>query len=686
MENTLVLSSALAVITLLFVATLVNFLLRNSRVPYTVALVIVGLGLGLLVEHLKIFQFLDEFRLSPELVFYVFLPTLIFESSFHTNIKHFTRNMGSIVTLSTLGLLISAGVIGVGMHYFLDFPWIIAFLFGALISATDPISVIALFKKIGAPKRLQTIVEGESLFNDGTALVLFGILLEIANNQAAHFGRAELLGSFGNFGVVVFGGIGIGVLLGFIFSKALDYVRNSKEIEISITLILAHATFIIAEYFLGVSGILATVAAGIVIGNYGAYKISPEVKEIMTHFWDYSAFIANSLLFLMVGLIVYSVNDSIFPLLAPALMLISIVLFARMISVYGLLPILNKINPKEKIPASWIHIIQWSGLRGALAIALMLTLPESFPFYDEMLIFTVAVIFFTIIFNGFTIEPLLSFLGLKSFSILERFEHQENLVLIDKRVNSKLNQMLKQKFISQDIYNEMIARYEAHCSMCNQSIHELFEHNRNELDHDQLTLVLKRHLLGIEKRSFTKLYYYGEITQELLNILLNNVNHQMENLESKDKIRLGSLVWPSPNSWLARSIEKLGVSSYRKSLKKKEVMLRYEMFRARLIGTSDVLEALEEIKDGNVFLDESVIKKFEKRYKTWKRKAKEKLYELEKSHPDICKNVQLYLAQQAALNVENKMLEKLYHSGMTSPKVYQELRKELVLRQEGIDL
>jgi len=686
MENPFVLNSALAIISLLFVATLVNFLLRNSRVPYTVALVIVGIGLGFLVEHFTILNFLGEFRLSPELVFYVFLPTLIFESSFHTNIKQFTQNMGSIISLSTLGMLLSVLLIGTGMHYLLDFPWVIAFLFGAMISATDPISVLSLFKKIGAPKRLQTIVEGESLFNDGTALVLFGILLEFANSQVIHFGRAELLGSFGNFGAVVFGGILTGIIMGFVFSKSLDYVKNSKEIEISITLILAHSTFIVAEYFLGVSGILATVAAGIVVGNYGAYKISPGVKEIMTHFWDYSAFIANSLLFLMVGLIVYSVNGSILPLLAPALMVISLVLLSRMIVVYGILPVMNKLRPKERIPAAWIHVIQWSGLRGALAIALILTLPKSFPFYDEMLIFTIAVIFFTIIFNGFTIEPLLSLLGLKSFSIMEKFEHQENSVLIDKRVHCKLDMMLNKKFISKEIYEEMIAEYDAHCDNCSRSIQELFEHNSHELDHDQLAMVLKRHLLGIEKRSFTKLYYHGEITQELLNVLLNNVNRQMESLYSKEKVSLGRLVWPDPKGWLAHTIEKLGVCGYRDRLRTKEIMLRYEMFRARLIATSDVLEALEEIKEGNVFLDRSVITEFEKRYKTWMRKARKKLRSLEKEDPDACYKIQLYLAKQAAFHVEDTMLEKLYKSGMTSPKVYQELKKELEIRQANVNL
>jgi monovalent cation:H+ antiporter, CPA1 family len=686
MENAFVLNSALAVISLLFIATLVSFVLRNSRVPYTVALVIAGIGLGFLVENLEIFEFLGSFRLSPELVFYVFLPTLIFESAFHTNIKSFTQNMGSIISLATIGMLISAGLIASGMHYLLDFPWIPALLFGSLISATDPISVLSLFKKIGAPKRLQAIVEGESLFNDGTTLVLFGIILEIANSQASTFGRAELLGSFGSFGIVVLGGILTGLVLGFFFSKALDYVKDSKEIEISITLILAHATFIIAEYFLGVSGILATVAAGIVVGNYGAYKISPGVKEIMTHFWDYSAFIANSLLFLMVGIIIFSVHESILPLLIPSLMVISMVLLSRMVVVYGILPIVNKLRPKEKIPGAWIHIIQWSGLRGALAIALMLTLPKTFPFYDEMLIFTTAVIFFTIIFNGFTISPLLSLLGLKSFSILEKFEQQENMVLIDKRVHAKLDHMLEKKFISKDIHKEIVASYDEHCDHCGRYIQELFEHNRHELDHDQLALILKRHLLGIEKRSFTKLYYHGEITQELLNVLLNNVNRQMESLHSKEKVSLGRLVWPNPRGWWAHTVEKLGVCDYRKTLRDKEIMLRYEMFRARLIVTSDALEALEEIKEGNVFLDESVIAEFKKKYKTWKKKAKSKLKKLEEESPEACRNIQIYLAQKAAFHVEEKMIEKLYTSGMTSPKVYQELKKELVLRQAKSDL
>jgi CPA1 family monovalent cation:H+ antiporter len=677
MEASAVLNSTLSVISLLFVATIVAFFLRKSRFPYTVALVLVGLGIGYLAQSLPVLEFLEDFRLSPELVFYVFLPTLIFESAFHTNFKHFTQSMTPIVVLSTLGMLLSVGLIAAGTHYFLHIPWITSLIFGTLISATDPISVIAAFKKMGAPRRLSTIIEGESLFNDGTALVLFGILLE---------GQTELIGSLESFAFVVAGGLLTGLIMGYIFSKALDYVKNSKEIEISITLILAHATFIIAEYFLGVSGILATVAAGIVIGNYGAYKISPNVKEIMRHFWDYSAFLANSLLFLMVGLIIFSTKDLIQPLLVPLMLVIAIVLVARMLMTYTVLPLMNLFTPKNKIPLSWMHVIQWSGLRGALAIALILTLPEGFPFYEELLIFTVGVIFFTIIFNGLTIQPLLKFFGLHAFNTIERFKHEENQVLINQSVNEKLKVMREKKFISKKVYDEMLERYKSYCRECTDHVKDLFKENKRELNSKQLTLILKEHLLGIEKQVFTKLYYQGEITQDLLNVFLNNVEKQLEQIQSNDKVRIGQLTLLSPNGWLAKFLEKLGAKQLRKNIRIRQIKLRYEMYRARLISTNEALAAIKEIKKTNVFLNKKVLTDYEAKYSKWAKKAKEKLRKLEKEDSTACHEVQLFLAQKAAFHVEDKILKKLKQNGAASPKVYGQLCADLERRQAEANL
>lgn len=675
MEHTL-LNSVLSIITLLFIATIITFILKNSKIPFTVALVITGIGLGALNEYTNILPYLKDFKLSPDLVFYMFLPTLIFESSFHMNFKHFTQNKSSIIGLSTLGMLISCVIVAFVMQRFLGFPWEIALLFGSFISATDPISVLSLFKKIGAPKRLATIVEGESLFNDGTALVLFGIMLEIATKTDA-IKAGSILGSFESFGITVVGGLGCGAILGLIFSKALDFVKNSKEIEISLTLILAHATFIIAEYFLGVSGILATVAAGIVIGNYGFYKISPGVREIMVHFWDYSAYIANSLLFLLVGLLVYTVRDNFSELLPASIIIIATILVARIIMVYGMLGVQNIVYKKERMPFSWMHVIQWSGLRGALCIALMLTLPNDFPYYTEMLFFTVSVITVTILVNGLTMEPLLEFLKIKTFSASELFEHDENQMLIDKKVQKKLDEMLNKNFITKKVHTLVGKDYEAHSNSCSQHMKSLIKIHKDSLDEKTLGLVLKRHLLGVEKRAFTKLYYHGEITQKLLSVLLNNLEAQLESEELDQKIELGKLTFFHSKGKITNLLYKLGYKKLKTKLRYKEIMLRYEMFRARIIATSDGLAAIDEIEKCNAFLNKKLLSFFKKKYKKWHEKAKEKLTELEKENPKACHSIQVFLAKQAALNVERKMIDELYNSGMTSAKVFSELNKSL---------
>lgn len=671
MAETSVLHTVLAVLTLLFAATLVAFSLRKSKLPFTVVLVLVGLGLGYLSKNFPPLGFLADFHLSPELIFYIFLPTLIFESAFHINLKHFTQTLVTTSSLATVGLIVSTGLISLGMVYLLDFPWSAALLFGALISATDPVSVLALFKQIGAPKRLAVIVEGESLFNDGTALVLFGIFLD---------GFRGLASTVESFFLVASGGVIIGGILGFVFSKALDYVKNSKEIEISITLILAHATFIIADYFFGVSGILATVTAGIVIGNYGAYKISPGVKEIMTHFWDYSAFLANSIIFLLVGIIIFNNIAAVGPLLKPLAIVIFLVLFARAFMVYTLVPMVNLLHPQEKTPWSWMHVIQWSGLRGALGIALILTLPADFPLHNELLIFTVGVIFFTIIVNGLTIRPLLSLCGLHSLNTIDAFKLDENRVLIGQRVNEKLCDMLEKGFINKEIHCLVQKDYRDFCRQGANHIRGLFRDCKNELNHQQLAEILKQHLLEVEEEVLTKLYYQGEITQDLLLLLLHNIDSQKSQKEGR-KVGIGKLTVIAPDGLWAKVLPRFGFADWVDSFRKKEITLRYEMYRARLISTDAALQTIKEIRKTNAFLDRTVMKEFEIRYKNWHSKAKEKLKALKITHPEIIKKVEIYLARQAAFHLERKMLAKIRSQETLSGNIISEFQEDLEKRE-----
>lgn len=674
----------LAILTLLSVATVTAFILRKSKIPYTVILLLVGISMGFISDYFPSFAYLQSFRLSPELIFYVFLPTLIFESAFHINFRQFTQNATAITTLALPGMLISTGIIGYLTHHFLGLPWPFALLFGTIISATDPISVLALFKQLGAPKRLAIIIEGESLFNDGTALVLFGILLEFIQNETAQFGGSTVLYSLENFFLTIIGGLLIGSAFGLLFSKALDYVQNSKEIEITITLLLAHFTFIVAEYTFGVSGIIATVAAGLIIGNYGAYKISPSVKEIVTHFWDYTAFLANSLIFLMVGIIIYGTKDFIVPLLPSIGLVILFTLVARAIMVYAILPILNLTQRKNRIPAKWFHLIQWSGIRGALAIALVLTLPTEMAYYNQILIFTVSIVLFTTVFNGFTISPLLSFLGLKSFSILERFQYDESRMLINRKVEKKLKEMRAKKFVSENTYNKVMNYYKSSDNFYTKHIKQLLKKHKNDLSGEKISQILKQHLLGVEKQAFIKLYANQEITQELLNILLNNISRQLESITSGEKVALGRIMYLQPEDRITQKLKKLGFKNFYAKICKKHTMLRYQMFRARLISTDKVISTLREIRECNLFFDQSVITDFEKKYKKWQNNAKKKLKELEKRDPRACRKIQIYLAKRAAIHVESKSLSIFMKTEIANSKVFTQLKSELDRRTKKL--
>lgn len=677
--ETVTLPIALSVITLLSIATIVSFLLKKTKIPYTVFLLVTGLGVGYASIHFESLEFLRHFQLSPDLVFYIFLPTLIFESAYHMHFKPFMRNLTSIITLSTVGVLMSMVIIGFAVNYFVGFPIEFALLFGIIISATDPISVLALFKKVGAPKRLAFIIEGESLFNDGTALVIFGILLQLVRSHAQFAGN-ELVSVFNEFLLTVLGGCLIGTILGFAFSKVLDYVKNSKEIEFSITLILAHFTFIVAEYFFGVSGILATVMAGIMLGNYGAHKISPQVKEIITEFWDYAAFLANSFIFLMVGILIYHTPQQVMPLLSKIGIVILITLVSRVIMVYTLVPLINLITPRNKIPLSWAHVIQWSGLRGALAITLVLTLPKDLAFYEEILIFTAAVVLFTNTINGLTIETLLQKLKLKSLSLTEHFHYDESRMLIDRQVQKKLSQMLENGFVHKDVYQAVVKYYKTSNSRFKHHMKGLWKKHKQDLTDDEVVFILKQYLLGIEKNIFHYLYVNEEITQDLLIILLNNINMQLENIDSLKKTKLGAITFFDPDGWFVSLCKWLGFKKWAQSVKEKEIMLRYEMYRARVIATSRVLDSLEEIQSCRLFFEKNVIEELKTKYTQWHENASRKLALLEAEHHSVCRRVQIYLAWRAALHVEEKKLKQFIRSATSSDKVYIKLQNDFMAR------
>ena len=342
--------------------------------------------------------------LTHDFIFEVILPPLLFEAALSIRWRELRQDMLPVVVLSTLGVIISAVVVAAGMVKFLAWPAAPAVVFGVLIAATDPIAVLAMFKDTGIKGRLRLLVESESLLNDGVAAVLFALVLTWA--QATGSSQLSAVAVGRTLAFMTGGGILVGVTCG-AAAIALAGRTSDHLVQATLTAVAAYGSFLLAEHF-QFSGVLATVAAGLLMGNLGVLSedensniLSPNGRSFVIDLWEFGAFIANSLIFLLIGL-------SVMPLTrvdAGALLLaIGLVLVGRALTVY---PVCLFFRPSTwAIPLREQHVLWWGGLRGALALALALALPPSFPLHHEILVTAFGVVVFSVIVQGLTM-PLL---------------------------------------------------------------------------------------------------------------------------------------------------------------------------------------------------------------------------------------------------------------------------------------
>lgn len=383
------------IIILLLVVSIVAIAVRRIRVPYTVALVMVGLFIT--------FEQQLAFEVTPELILALFVPPLIFEAAFHLEFNQLHDNLIPILMLAVPGVVLSTLTIGGIVAIGVGLPLSTAAVFGALISATDPVAVVAFFRALGVPRRLAVAVEGESLFNDGTAIVVFNIAL-----GATIAGSFDLVAGIFDFLRVALGGLGIGMALGWVVSRLIAQI-DDYFIEITLTTVLAYGAYLTAEQ-VHVSGVLAVVAAGIVSGNMSPQGMSPTTKIVLFNFWEYLAFLSNSLVFLLIGI---KVNvPQLMAHMVPIIVAVGAVLVSRAIVVYGLLWLPRLGGREVQVPLSWRHVFFWGGLRGAIGLALALSLPITLPQRDLLEVMAFGVVLFTLLGQGTTIQFLLKRLGL----------------------------------------------------------------------------------------------------------------------------------------------------------------------------------------------------------------------------------------------------------------------------------
>lgn len=380
------------IIALLFVAVVVGILAHRLRLPYTLGLVLMGLALGLGVQR--------EINVPPNLILALLVPPLIFDAAFHLNLEDLRRNLRPILILAVPGVLLTMLIVGGIVSWGTGMDVTMALVFGALVAATDPVSVVALLRTMGVPKRLRVLLEGESLFNDGTAIVLFNLVIAVALRGASSFNLPLSLLSFIR---VSGGGVVVGLLLGALISQIISRI-DDYLIETTLTSVLAYGAYLIAEA-LGVSGVLAVVAAGLINGNIGPRGMSPTTRIVVFNFWEYAAFLANSFIFLLIGLQIHL--SALFQHWQGNLWAIGAVLLARAVGVYGLSRL------EGDIPLKWQHVLYWGGLRGAIALALALSLPGRLPQGSlQIQVMTFSVVLFTLLVQGLTMKPLMKRLRL----------------------------------------------------------------------------------------------------------------------------------------------------------------------------------------------------------------------------------------------------------------------------------
>ncbi len=700
---TFTLTSLLAVFTLLALTGGVYFLAQRLRLPYTVLLVATGLALYPLTS-LPLFSFLLDFSFTPELLFYVLLPVLIFESAYNINIRRLLENVWAVGTLSIVSLLLSTGAIAIALYYLLPLagvavPFVLCLLFGALISATDPVAVLALFKEFGAPRRLTLLFEGESIFNDGTAVALFLVVLGVATHGFE--GTLSILEGIGVFTVMVAGGIILGAVFGIVFSWAVGAARSNEFVQITFMLVMAHLTFIITDFVsnhltlaghkIHLSAIIATAVASIVLGNYGRAKVMPRAEEFVEKFWTQSAFLSNSLVFVLIGLIFTTIPIGLGALLLPIALSVLVVAVARALSVYPIVFALNRLTNEERIPTSWQHLLAWGSLRGALAVTMVLLIPSDLSFAgwayaytpkEFILALTIGCIFATLFIKATTIQSLMRKLGLSELTDIEQLELEESRTLVHERVLEKLDTLCSRGHVSVEVMSRLSREHHERMDRSTEACCERLAGDTS----GRAAIgerVLRMYAIGLERDMLRRIYVHGEVNERVYRKALTKLEDQYDRYDMPE----GTTRPDRRRGPLRARIKRIRNALF-PEYRPLTIRDRYMYYRALTVLSRAVIDIFGRMRTkptGAIFGSDA----FEHvctTYSTFLERSNEKMQMIHTQDPLACEMESERIARHSILGVEERTLEEFVERRMITPKVHALLREELSQAADDLTL
>ncbi|HDP76397.1 MAG TPA: cyclic nucleotide-binding domain-containing protein [Bacteroidales bacterium] len=661
----------------LFIGTATRHLFSKVPLPYTIILLIIGLTLGILTRF-DIMQTIGldmvgqavqwAGNIDPHLILYLFLPTLIFEAAYALHIHTFKKSLANALILAVPGILVAIAItafallliksLGIGLN---EWTFLLAFLFGTIISATDPVAVVAILKEVGASKRLSTITESESMLNDGTAIVIFMTIFGLITGEAAG-GNA-----FVNFLRVSLGGVLVGAVIGWGILSWLKKVFNDALIEITVVIGAAYLSFYLAESVLHVSGVIAVVTLGISMAGPGKTKVSPEVTHFLHEFWELAAFIANTLIFIIVGVVIaQQVNYTISDLKVLLLVYITIHI-ARLGTIYVFYPLMRRIGYGIAFKDS--IVLWWGGLRGAVALALTLivAIDSRIPLEprNQLLSLTAGIVILTSLINATTVRWLIDKFGLSKIGDIKAGLMMQSLQQIRLSGEKEIEKLKENRYMSGADWDKVSSFL-----IDVDSVEEKPQHFNLE---DTIAETRKR-LLQKEKESYWRQFSMGMLSSEGVNLLSDQIDAL---LDYGGKIPLSTRqnienIWTTPKTiaklqnlplvgriWKRKFLNRLALSydcartfvaaqeENQKSLS--SLIIGFSIGGAESSKETELLSALEDELNENRITGQTFLRNLREKY------------------PDICRSIETLLASRSLLNQQEEMLERLKKQGRLEP-------------------
>ncbi|WP_424947370.1 cation:proton antiporter [Candidatus Spongiihabitans sp.] len=608
----------LVLVILLGIAMLLTGVSRKLPIPHTILLVIVGIALGRVADSWAPLAPLRHFQLGPEIMFFIFLPALIFESGFSIDTRQLHRDLPPILMLAIPAMLLSTCVVGLGVWWLLDIPLIVALVFGALISATDPVAVVALFKELGAPNRLNVLVEGESLLNDATAIVAFTILLGIAM-QGGGIGWSDSGPIIAEFLRVFIGGVIVGSLLGFAVCELLYRMRSDMAVILTTSIVIAYASFVLAEHALHVSGVMAVVGSAIALKRFSMIRFPHDATHAIHSSWEVISLSCNSLLFLLVGLTVKF--DNIMAVMGAVVLVVILILSARAFAVYSVIPVTVKLFHLPRISMAERHIMWWGGLKGGLAIAVVLSIPEALPEKQFLFDLTVGVVLFTLLVSAPTIRPLMERLGLNQLTEGEDLELRNSLITARKESASWLGELRNYSLLTKRASKGLLIRIRLAFSI------GMFDEGSEKHDDDEYMALFRAYQT---ERTVLMLLYESEIISQYIYLRMNDSLFSMQEALRKGKNEHNAFRDSSRKSLfvllegglLRYSRERLWLSKLLSRYQSLRLVQQMERHIAKVIISNMIIDMLEQQDDLARSARELLIANYQTRNKHYRHELK----------------------------------------------------------------